>query len=217
MAICVTQDLLVSIYRCPRARSGRWAEHISAAIHAYGIDGTTARVASFLAQIGHESGRLRYSVELWGPTPQQKRYEPGTSLARRLGNTEPGDGKRFRGHGLIQTTGRANHCAIRDRLRAKFQKLNVPDFEEEPERLSDPLWAALSAADYWDMRGLNKLADRHDFVNITKRINGGLNGMADRKQLHTRALAILQQMPVLAVVMRPQAPTSQPVFYDLSA
>jgi putative chitinase len=139
----------------------------------YSID-TPARQAAFLAQVGHESGGLRYVRELWGPTDAQERYEGRLDL----GNTQPGDGERFKGHGLIQTTGRANHAKVRDRLRERFD--DVPDFEAEPESLMEPKWACLSAADYWDMHKLNVLADAGDFRRITKRINGGFNGYDDR-------------------------------------
>lgn len=145
----------------------------------YSID-TPRRQAPFLANIGHESGGLKYVSEIWGPTAAQERYEGRLDL----GNTQRGDGSRFRGHGLIQTTGRGNHVLVRDRLRQRFD--NVPDFEAEPEALTDTQWAALSACDYWDMRRLNELADAGEFEEICVRINGrnrstGLpNGWEDR-------------------------------------
>jgi putative chitinase len=117
---------------------------------------------------------LRSTTEQWGPTPAQRRYEGRADL----GNTQPGDGERFKGHGFIQVTGRFNHARVRDRLRERFP--DVPDFEAEPERLAELPWAALSAADYWDDKGLNALADAGDFAAITRKINGGLNGQADR-------------------------------------
>ena len=95
-----------------------------------------------------------------------------------LGNNQPGDGQRYCGRGLIQITGRANYAAARNRMRAIG--IDCPDFEAEPEQLEEPWWAALSAADYWTSRGLNPLADAGDFEAITRRINGGLNGQADR-------------------------------------
>ena len=160
-------------------RAERFAPSLSAGMAFYGID-TPRRQSAFLAQVGHESGGLKYVSEVWGPTEAQKRYEGRLDL----GNTQPGDGSRFRGHGLIQTTGRANHAAVRDRLRERFA--NVPDFEAMPEALMDTQWAALSACDYWDMKGLNALADAGDFEGISARINGrnrqtGMpNGYEDR-------------------------------------
>lgn len=172
----------------PRAMP--WLDHVNRALDAYAIN-TPVRVAAFCAQIGHETAGLRYSAEIWGPTPAQIRYERDfkaawppsddderNELAYRLGNVNAGDGQRFKGHGLIQVTGRANHARARDRLRLRF---GVPDFEAEPRRLAEMQWACLSAADYWDEHGLNALADAGQFVTITRRINGGTNGLADRQ------------------------------------
>ena len=119
--------------------------------------------------------------------PAQGRYEGRADL----GNTKPGDGFRFRGRGLIQVTGRANHAAARDRLRARFGG-GVPDFEELPDRLAEPQWAALSAGDFWDRHGLNALADAGDFMRITKAINGGTNGYADRVARLETAKSVLE-------------------------
>ncbi len=150
----------------------------------YCID-TAARQAAFLAQIGHESGGLKYTSEVWGPTPAQSRYEG----RKDLGNNKTDDGSRFRGHGLIQTTGRANHARVTQRLRLRFD--GVPDFEQEPQALTDTKWAALSACDYWDMHNLNTLADSGDFERITEIINGGNNGLEDRIARHLAAQAAL--------------------------
>ena len=182
----VTADLLAASMGCTIARAEPFAGPLDAACAAYGISDNTARLAAFLAQIGHESGALRYVRELWGPTPAQMRYEG----RKDLGNTQPGDGERFKGHGLIQTTGRANHAAVRDRLRARLGP-GVPDFEANPQMLEEPMWAAWSAADYWGWRKLNALADAGDFEQITRRINGGLNGQADRLARWERAQAAL--------------------------
>lgn len=160
-----------------------WLGFIEAAMRAYDID-TPARQAAFLANVGHESGGLHYTSELWGPTATQARYEG----RKDLGNTQPNDGRRFRGHGLIQVTGRYNHARVRDRMRAKFPGHNVPDFEQYPELLAQFEWAALSAADFWDDHNLNEWADRGDFDGVCDIINrgrktereGDANGYADR-------------------------------------
>ena len=167
-------------------RATAFIDHIEWAMIEFGID-TQVRRAAFLAQIGHESGGLKYTTEIWGPTPAQARYEG----RKDLGNIYPGDGSLYRGHGLLQTTGRHNHARVRDRLRARFPGRDVPDFEAEPARLAEPEWAALSAADYWDEHGLNALADTGDFLRLTKRINGGTNGLADRLALHSAATEAL--------------------------
>jgi putative chitinase len=154
----------------------------------YASINSVARLSAWLGQIGHETLRLRYTAELWGPTRQQVRYEPVTDLSARLGNNQAGDGRRFAGHGCLQTTGRFNHARVRDRLRAKLGSA-VPDFEAEPLLLATPTWAAISAADYWIDRKLNAYADDYNHELLTRRINGGLNGYADRLTLTTQARA----------------------------
>lgn len=177
----ITPALLQKAVGCAAARAAKFADPLSVACAFYSID-TPVRLAAFLAQVGHESGSLRYTTEIASGAA----YDVGP-LAVRLGNTpeDDGDGERYRGHGLIQTTGRHNHARVRDRLRERFQ--GVPDFEADPAALTDPQWAALSAADYWDDKGLNALADAGDFKAITRKINGGLNGYADRKARWARA------------------------------
>ncbi len=188
-----------TLARCTGARLDRahmFVDPLSAAMAFYNIT-TPIRQAMFLANIGHESGRLQFTAELWGPTPAQRRYEPPGELATRLGNTQPGDGKRYKGRGLIQTTGRFNHAAVRDRLRARFP--DVPDFEAEPERLAETQWACLSAADYWDMRNLNGVADTGYFDGVCDLINrgrvtaefGDSNGWEDRLALYNGARVAL--------------------------
>lgn len=176
----ITSNLLIAAVGCSAHAAEVFAQPLADACAAYEIN-TPTRLAAFLAQIGHESGAFKYTSEIWGPTPAQQRYEGRADL----GNTQPGDGSRYRGRGLIQTTGRHNYARVRDRLRRRYS--DVPDFEQQPEALTVPQWAALSAADYWDDRGLNSLADVGDFEGITRKINGGLNGYEDRKTRWKRA------------------------------
>ncbi|MBP8293959.1 MAG: glycoside hydrolase family 19 protein [Caldilineaceae bacterium] len=185
MSLHITPALLAQATGCSPVRAELFAGHLVEACGAYAISATPERLAAFLAQIGHESASLRYVAEVWGPTPSQKRYEG----RKDLGNIEPGDGSRYRGRGLIQTTGRANYAAVRDRLRRRLGP-EVPDFEAEPDLLEHIRWAVWSAADYWDWRGLNTLAASGaaaDFERITRRINGGLNGQPDRLARWKRA------------------------------
>lgn len=180
----LTAQQLRAATGCTPARAEAWLPHITRACDAFAIN-TPARLAAFLAQIGHESGRLAYVREIWGPTPAQQRYEGRADL----GNTQPGDGKRYMGRGLIQTTGRANYRATRDGLAAWMP--DVPDLEAVPALLERPDLAAMSAAWYWHSRKLNALADAGDFATITRRINGGTNGMADRLALYGAAQVAL--------------------------
>ena len=159
-------------------RAEEWLPYIEDAMAEFSID-TPLRQAAFLAQIGHESGGLHYSSEIWGPTSAQSRYEGRHDL----GNTEPGDGFRFKGRGLIQTTGRANYQSTGDALGV--------DLIGDPVQLAQPELAARSAAWFWQDRGLNELADTEDFRRITLRINGGTNGIDERKRLYARAKEVL--------------------------
>lgn len=174
----LTPDQLAAALGIQLSLASRWAVPISDACDEFGID-TPARIAAFLAQIGHESGRLRYTREIWGPTPAQLRYEGRADL----GNVMPGDGRRFLGRGLIQITGRANYNAA-------GMALDLP-LCEQPELLEQPGNAARSAAWFWSKHGLNELADAGDFERITRRINGGLNGQAERLALYSAATEAL--------------------------
>jgi putative chitinase len=185
----VSPGRLADALAIPLARARLWAAPLAEAIELAEVT-DVQRLACFLAQIGHESGRLRFVRELWGPTPQQLRYERGTELAKRLGNVRAGDGRRYMGRGLIQVTGRANYARTTAKLRTLYGE-EVPDFVVAPAMLEAPRWAALSAGSYWRERGLNRYADAHDFVTLTRRINGGTNGLADRQALYTQALGAL--------------------------
>lgn len=180
----MTPELLRAAIGCTPAAARRFAAPLSAGLAFYDIN-MPMRLPMFLAQLGHETQSLRYMAEVWGPTEAQEGYEGREDL----GNTQPGDGERFKGHGGFQVTGRANHVRVRDRLRKRF--LDVPDFELEPEALCEPQWAMLSACDYWDDRRLNALADKVRFDEVTRRINGGQNGRADRRIRWMKALDAL--------------------------
>lgn len=185
LEIEITAKHLQAIMQCNASRAELFAPHIHRACQLFEIN-TPARMAAFLAQIGHESGRLVYTREIWGPTPAQQKYEG----RKDLGNTQAGDGKRYLGRGLIQTTGRANYRATHDGLSDALE--GVPDFEQTPTALELPEWAALSAAWYWHSRGLNALADTGAFDAITRKINGGNNGAADRRALWVAAKRFME-------------------------
>ena len=174
--------------RCTGARIDRatgFLPFINAAMAQFGVN-TPQRQAMFLAQIGHESGGLHWTVELWGPTAAQTHYEGRLDL----GNVQAGDGYTFRGRGLIQTTGRNNYLATGTALGA--------DLITHPELLGEPELASLSAAWYWQAHGLNALADTGNFDAVSDKINlghvtpkyGDANGFADRLALYTAAQAV---------------------------
>lgn len=154
------------------------------------------RLAQYVAQVAHESAAFRYDRELWGPTPAQKRYDTRTDL----GNTAEadGDGFKYRGRASIQITGRANYRAFRDWARKRV--VTAPDFLEDPDAvLTDP-WEGLAPIWYWSVRELNRYADRGDIEMVTRRINGGLNGYADRLRYYDRAALVLLGYPPESLV-----------------
>lgn len=150
-------------------RAASLAVAANAHFSTYGIMESPLRLAHFMAQVGHESGSFQYMQEIWGPTAAQRGYEGRADL----GNTVAGDGKRFMGRGPIQITGRANY--------RRFGRLIGIDIESAPELAANPSIGLHLALEYWKDRKLNDLADRDDIEAITRRINGGVNGLDDRK------------------------------------
>ena len=174
----ITAQQLLQILPNAGRQAGVFVPVLNAAMGKYGIV-TRLRIAAFIAQVGHESGQFRWLREIWGPTAQQAGYEGRADL----GNTVKGDGSKYRGRGLIQITGRANYAACGEALGL--------DLIGKPELLELPQHAAMSAAWFWSTKGLNTLADQGEFVKITRRINGGLNGLEDRLQLWNKARSVL--------------------------
>lgn len=138
---------------------------------------TPLRQAAFIAQLAHESGSFRYVCELSSGTAYEGRAD--------LGNTQPGDGARFKGRGLIQITGRANYRACSVVLYGDERLL------DHPELLEQPMDACRSATWFWNSRNLNPLADAGSFRAITRAINGGFNGLAERQGFYEKAKAVL--------------------------
>lgn len=141
---------------------------------------TSARIAAFCAQIEHESGSLRYTEEI----ASGEAYDTGKK-ALSLGNTseKDGDGQKYKGRGLLQITGKANYEAASKALGESFVK--------NPTKLALPEAAARSAAWFWQSHHLNELADKGDFVKITKVINGGTNGFEHRLDNYRRNCELL--------------------------
>lgn len=169
-------DLLAILPNAGR-RADLLAVPIAEAMDEFEIN-TPARQAAFIAQIGHESGQFRYMEELASGQAYEGRKD--------LGNTQPGDGRLFKGRGLIQITGRANYAAC---SKALFGDESI--LINDPERLCEPTLAARSAAWFWKSHGLNDLADAGNFERITRRINGGLNGQPERLAFYARAQEVL--------------------------
>lgn len=142
---------------------------------------THDRQAAFIAQVIHESGSFHYMEEIASGSA----YDTG-KMAVRLGNTpeRDGDGERYKGKGGLQITGKDNYEAV-------SKGLGV-DFVSHPEKLKEPNYAIQSACWYWNMHGLNALADKGDFKAVTKKTNGGYNGYLDRVMYYHRALKILK-------------------------
>jgi putative chitinase len=159
----LTTDQLKHILPLAGTRADTFCAPLNAAMAEFGI-GTPPREAAFLAQIAHESGQLRYVRELASGAAYEGRKD--------LGNVVTGDGVRYKGRGLIQVTGRANYKACGAALGL--------DLITHPELLEQPVNACRSAAWFWKTHGLNELADAGDQVRITRRINGGTNGLAER-------------------------------------
>lgn len=134
------------------------------------------RLAQYFAQLMHESGDFKYDQEIWGPTPAQARYDTRTDL----GNTpaKDGDGYRYRGRTGMQLTGKANYAGFRDWCGK--QGFDCPDFVIYPDKVNTDPWEGLVPLYYWSTRDLNKWADQGDVETVTKKINGGKNGFADR-------------------------------------
>ena len=206
----LTEQQLLRIFPNARLVAGVFVAALQRAMDEREID-TPARRAAFLAQVGHESSQLtrlvenlNYSAQGLAATWPSRYLGPDgqpNALALRLarnpqaiadnayasrngnGDEASGDGWRYRGRGLLQITGRANY-------RAAGAGLGQP-LEQEPELLEQPEWAVISAAWWWASHDLNELADRGEFAAITRRINGGTNGQAERLALWERVKAVL--------------------------
>lgn len=208
----INQQQLLHILPNARPVAGVFVPALNAAMAKYGI-ATPARVAAFLAQVGHESAHLtrmvenlnysahglastwpsRFAVDRAASPPQpnpmalklarQPEAIANSVYAGRLGNVSPGEGWRYRGRGLIQLTGKDNY-------RECGKAIGLP-LVDEPELLLEPGPAAMAAGWFWDRGRLNGLADLGDLEAITRKINGGMTGYADRAAIYQRALKVL--------------------------
>lgn len=170
----MTPDTLARIMPYAGARAVTYAPHLTAGMERFKIS-TPRRQAAFLAQVAHESGELQFVLELASGDAYEGR--------RDLGNVEPGDGRRFRGRGLLQITGRRNYWRAGNAL--------LIPATSSPAILEEPQWAAMSACWFWEVHGLSQLADDDRFFAITRAINGGYNGGDQRLKFFLRARSVL--------------------------
>lgn len=173
----ITAEQLHTI--CPTTsyrRLEQFVDPLNAAFEEFCID-KPEQQQRFLAQIAHESGGFHYVREIASGEAYEGRAD--------LGNTQPGDGRKFRGRGLIQITGRANYAACSRALFGDDRLL------EQPDLLEQPILAVRSAGWFWQSRNLGAI---EDFERLTRRINGGLNGIADRYAYLGRAKEAIQEV-----------------------
>lgn len=173
----VTDDELKQIMpNCAAAKRTAYLPFIQQAMQEFEIT-SYLREAAFLAQLAHESGELRYMEEIASGAAYEGRKD--------LGNTQPGDGKRYKGRGPIQLTGRANYT--------KYGGLLGLDLVNNPTIAATPEVGFRIAGQFWKLNGLNALADQQDIRQITRRINGGYNGLDDRIKYYDRAKKVLNK------------------------
>ncbi len=139
---------------------------------------TPLRTAAFMSQVTHETGAFKYFVE-FGSIAYFNKYQGRSDL----GNIYPGDGYRFRGRGFIQVTGRYNYTKCGSALGL--------DLVKNPDMAAELITGARIAGWYWKTRGLNTPSDAGDIYRVTKLINGGYNGIDDRKKWYEKCKEVL--------------------------
>lgn len=161
---------------------GELSAIFASTLDSYAIN-SKLRIAHFMAQITHECAGFRTTEEFATGAAYEGRAD--------LGNTQKGDGRRYKGRGLIQLTGRANYRNI-------GRKLNLP-LEEQPELAAEPAIALKIACEYWKSRKINAAADRDDLIKATRLVNGGLNGLEDRRKYLRKAKEALASIEALKI------------------
>ena len=200
------QEILTIAPQANRGRAGEFVEVFNVFAEKFGVN-TKLRAAHFIAQVLHESAYLtrvtenlnysadgllkvfpkyftRSNVGLYARNPQKI---GNRVYANRMGNGSEGsgDGYRYRGRGLIQLTGRSNYQAYQKSGYCNGDLMGHPEWlGQSPGHTKSALW-------YWWKRGLNTLADSDDVVAVTRRINGGLNGLDERKKLLVKVKTVL--------------------------
>lgn len=154
----------------------------AATLDKYKID-TKLRIAHFMGQVTHECAGFRTTEEFASGHEYEWRKD--------LGNTKKGDGIRFKGRGLIQLTGRDNYKKMSSILK-------IP-LEDNPALAKEPLTSLVIACEYWKSRDVNTNADSDDLISVTKKINGGLNGLDDRRTYLKKAKNALAKMEAITI------------------
>jgi putative chitinase len=186
------ETLLAAMPGLDRPRATSYLPPMEAAMWEFQIS-TELRSRMWLAQVGHESVSLRYFEEIASGAAYEGR--------RDLGNTQPGDGVRFKGRGPIQLTGRANYTSAGNAL-------GLP-LVSNPPMAADPRHAFRVSAWWWATHGLNPISDTADVLAATRRINGGTNGLTDRQQRYERCRALGARV-ILGAAQPPPAPKPPP-------
>lgn len=184
MTIVITPELLRKVAGAPVNKDvvAGLAKYLPAEMEKAGIN-TKLRIAHFLAQIGHESDHFRTTKEYASGREYEGRHD--------LGNVKAGDGVRYKGRGVIQITGRANYDKYGKML--KLNLINKPELAETPEV------SVKTAIAYWTDHNLNALADKDDLRGITKKINGGYNGLNSRLAMLENAKRAIRGVSVASV------------------
>lgn len=164
-------QLLMAVPTLNKFRLEEFVESFNKYSDAFGIN-TPLRAVHYLAQVFHESVKLHHTEEIASGQKYEGRKD--------LGNVKPGDGVRFKGRGYIQITGRANYQAYAN------SGYCVGDLMSHPEWLCESPGNQKASMWFWKTNGLNALADRDDILAITKKVNGGTNGLASRKYYYRR-------------------------------
>lgn len=201
MPVLVTMDQVSKLAPSARSSYREALQNGQAVLDGSGISASPLRVAHFMAQILHESGglaiqfeNLNYSSERL-PKVWPSRFQPKGQLdpaeyahnpqklanevyAGRMGNAAPDDGFTYRGRGLLQLTGRDSYQEATHLVRKDFPA--APDFVATPDEVISAQWCLAIAAAEWVSKGCNSLADQDDIRKVTRAINGGLIGLAER-------------------------------------
>lgn len=146
-------------------------------VQPFGLFDNPRRLCHFLAQAAHESAGFR-TLEEFGGATYWSRYEGRVDL----GNTNSGDGVRYHGRGIFQLTGRANYKSMGGKIRLAL--------EDEPHLAAEGSVSLRTACEYWKSRRIDVAADSNDIREVTRRINGGFNGLAERQTYYRRAWSI---------------------------